>query len=654
MKARILLYSLFFLALFPGVTGLVHGQETPPPTTQTAPQATIDDTFTYQGRLTDNGVPANGSYNLVFKLYDSPGGSTQIGPAITLTQTISEGLFTVGLNFGSNLFNGDARYLEIQVRPAGTGAYTTLSPRQLLSAAPYALNIRPGARIRGLYGGGVGAGSTGYTNLFHVGSLPFSGNATYEKLLVTVWGGSWYNITLGEDTYAISSRGGLKINRTRLYGSTSAYALKVYSNTTTSSYDVVVAVENQNYPSLGIRSLRLDSNNGYLEQPILSNYDPTGKTEVTPALDNQIIAENDGNIGIGAADPAARLHITADNTQRALYLEGGPTVTSNTLTTKWNLAPNPAAGGRLVAVGGEVRNGAGLGFFVANNVASPFIWMYGSTSNNAFTVARINYSPGEDISGLEADLIPLFQVRGNGNVGLGTVAPAAPLEIYRNDPAIYLNDTGDTSTEVALRANGDNFEIVEIEDTSGVQSSLGGQAWMTFKDSSSPILVGINMTNPQTTLHVSGTARANIVQITGGSDLAELFEITGPRPITAGLVVAIDPQHPGNLRIADRAYDRTVAGCISGANGINPGLVLQQTGTLASGTFPVAVVGRVYCWADAAAGPIRPGDLLTTADRPGHLMRVADYDAARGAIVGKAMTALEQGQGLILVLVTLQ
>ena len=81
---------------------------------------------------------------------------------------------------------------------------------------------------------------------------------------------------------------------------------------------------------------------------------------------------------------------------------------------------------------------------------------------------------------------------------------------------------------------------------------------------------------------------------------------------------------------------------------------MQHEGTSAAGQHPVALSGRVYCYADAAFGAIAPGDLLTTSDTPGHLQVVRDPDRARGAIVGKAMSALKDGRGLILVLVTLQ
>ena len=68
----------------------------------------------------------------------------------------------------------------------------------------------------------------------------------------------------------------------------------------------------------------------------------------------------------------------------------------------------------------------------------------------------------------------------------------------------------------------------------------------------------------------------------------------------------------------------------------------------------VALTGRVYVQADATNGAIEPGDLLTTSDTPGHAMKVTDHTKAQGAILGKAMSSLAEGQGMVLVLVTLQ
>lgn len=152
----------------------------------------------------------------------------------------------------------------------------------------------------------------------------------------------------------------------------------------------------------------------------------------------------------------------------------------------------------------------------------------------------------------------------------------------------------------------------------------------------------------------AGKTTTKVLEITGGSDLSEQFDVDAHEHVQPGMVVSIDPANPGKLIVSKEAYDHKVAGIISGAGGIKPGMLMSQSGSLAGGTYPVALTGRVYCLADAAHEPIRVGDLLTTSDTPGHAMKASDFSKAHGAIIGKAMTALAEGQGLVLVLVTLQ
>ncbi|MGE0481482.1 MAG: hypothetical protein AB7Q17_13525 [Phycisphaerae bacterium] len=155
---------------------------------------------------------------------------------------------------------------------------------------------------------------------------------------------------------------------------------------------------------------------------------------------------------------------------------------------------------------------------------------------------------------------------------------------------------------------------------------------------------------------IGGTTTTGVLTITGGSDLSERFDIrTNTAAIEAGVVVCIDPANPGKLLVSEKAYDRTIAGVISGAGGVNPGMVMSQTGTIADGKLPVALTGRVWVRCDASAGGIEPGDLLTTADAPGCAMKVTDHARAQGAVLGKAMSPLAAGErGLVLVLVNLQ
>ena len=153
-------------------------------------------------------------------------------------------------------------------------------------------------------------------------------------------------------------------------------------------------------------------------------------------------------------------------------------------------------------------------------------------------------------------------------------------------------------------------------------------------------------------LLVTGSVVTPVLQITGGADVAEPFKMSS-EDIPKGSVVIIDEQNQGHLKLSDGAYDRRVAGIVSGANGINPGISISQQGALEGGQN-VALSGRVYVLADASTGAIRPGDLLTTSDTPGHAMKVADYARAQGAVIGKAMSAMTEGKGMVLVLVTLQ
>ena len=101
------------------------------------PQTT---TFTYQGRLTDGGTPANGIYDLQFALFDSASSGGQIGSSQTLTNvSVSNGIFTVSLAFGANAFTGANRFLEISTRLANSGPFTLLTPRQQITSTPYAV-----------------------------------------------------------------------------------------------------------------------------------------------------------------------------------------------------------------------------------------------------------------------------------------------------------------------------------------------------------------------------------------------------------------------------------------------------------------------------------------------------------------------------------
>jgi hypothetical protein len=108
-----------------------------------APRANLGTAFTYQGQLKNSGTPYTGACDFQFKLYDDASAGAQIGATQTTSSvSVSSGFFTTQIDFGTSAFNGNARWLDIGVRcPAGSGSYTTLTPRQAMTPAPYALAL---------------------------------------------------------------------------------------------------------------------------------------------------------------------------------------------------------------------------------------------------------------------------------------------------------------------------------------------------------------------------------------------------------------------------------------------------------------------------------------------------------------------------------
>src|SRR5690242_19191715 len=96
--------------------------------------------FTYQGRLNDHGAAGGGAYDLQFSLYDAAtNGDLVAGPLTASATPVSNGLFTVQLDFGAGVFDGSPRWLEIAVQTNGGAGFVTLTPRQPLTATPYAI-----------------------------------------------------------------------------------------------------------------------------------------------------------------------------------------------------------------------------------------------------------------------------------------------------------------------------------------------------------------------------------------------------------------------------------------------------------------------------------------------------------------------------------
>ncbi len=276
------------------------------------------------------------------------------------------------------------------------------------------------------------------------------------------------------------------------------------------------------------------------------------------------------------------------------------------------------------------------------------------------------------------------QARTQGDLGIGVIHPASSggtagygnfLRFY-GGPALG-NWNGENSDPIWIARHNGAADIsgmrlnigdgANFNDYFGIGTTYGGQnpdTWRSRFLVRMNGLVSVGHIDLQGEFRVygpsviTGRTTTGSLRITGGSDLAEPFDITtqaADPKVEPGMVVVIDREKDGQLTPCTRPYDTAVAGVISGANGLQPGMLMSAEGDpLADGAHPVAMTGRVWCLADASYGPIRRGDRLTTSATFGHAMRVDEASAIAGVTIGKAMSELTEGRGMVLVLVNLQ
>ncbi len=590
--------------------------------------------FSYQGRLQEKGVAANGNYDFRFAVFDAAqGAGAQQGPTVSLDNVVvAQGQFRVLLDFGVGVFTGGNRWLEISVRKSGVaGAPVVLSPRQPLLPVPYAIH----ASTAGSVGDGaiteakLAANSVSPGRLqdkavtaakIAEGNVVKSLNGLRDEISLTA--GPNVTITPNGNSLIIAATGGAGGSSLWTLNGVNAYynGGSVGIGTTTPTHRLSISGGPAWTGHAWGGAVELDNASAIAWNANASgNHFGIGQT-----TDGLFVFSTPSNPGTGGIPPNYRMVI--DNAGNV----GIGTPWGDTLLSKLSIY-EPTAGYGIRYTDGKV----GVGAYINADGG----WL--GTSSKDKLHFFVNGGRDSSIIGLAAveppillQRTPSMTIDTAGNVGIGTDSPAPniKLEVRSIDGHAVFGRSG--------------FEGIHGESTSATAAAVAG-----FNLKTGPGIYGESRGGGYGGYFV-GRVRVGVLEVAGGADLAEPFPMTSDN-LRPGTIVVIDEDHPGQLMRSEHAYDSRVAGVISGANGINPGLTLHQEGAFANGQ-KVALTGRVYALADATDGTIKPGDLLTTSETPGHAMKASDPTKAQGAILGKAMSPLTHGRGMILVLVTLQ
>jgi hypothetical protein len=221
---------------------------------------------------------------------------------------------------------------------------------------------------------------------------------------------------------------------------------------------------------------------------------------------------------------------------------------------------------------------------------------------------------------------------------------------YNGSVGVYAESNGNGIGSPALFANATSTHSPEPGGIAVYALNNGPDAALVVRNSGTgDVIRAMNAAGSTITFRVDNAGNVHAPNVaSSGGDLAEEFT-SSAEALEPGTLMVIDAEHPGQLIPSSSAYDPLVAGIVSGAGDLQPGVTLSEQGGV-----PVALAGRVYVKAEANSSPIRPGDLLTSSSLPGYAMRITDRALGQGAAIGKAMSGLDSGTGLVLVLVSLQ
>jgi hypothetical protein len=664
--------------------------------------------ITYQGQLKQRGVPLSETVDIRFSLFDADVSTEPVaGPIVfdgqstnPLPVNVNNGLFSVELDFGSEAYQKGGQWLQIEVRvphdAKDIGSYTALTPRQKLTAAPIALSM-PG--LAAADAGGVevvgdvhaageviasafssnsplifkvnpqnvecarfddancyfGVGTAAPQARLHIGGVAGVDGLMFPdgSLMTTaagIGGGDGFWSAGGANIFN-NNGGNISIGTTD-----PNHRLRISGGPIWTTNGWTGSLELDNAAALGWRrnAAGLSFGIGQSTGGLYFFRTTSNPGTATSAANYDLVIGDSGNVGIGTPFPQAKLHITyPDSVSHRIEAGGG--------TNAWSRVEFRNGDGQWDVGTSRNFNGNQLYFY---RQGSPAIAFGIQPNGDASLQGNLGVGVGASTRRLHVGSGDIFTARFEGNHTnaavtefrsassnntweYGVTGATPPFGLGAGD--LYFYRQGNSEPGITLSR--DNFAAtIRCADLKIGHAGRRGTPGRALVDLGDHLVVNFAADWGYTFVH--GRLKCGVLEV-AGADVAEKFPSSDEKP-EPGTVMEIDPNNAGRLRVAREAYSSRVAGVVSGAGGLPAGAVL--------GNFPgsedapaIALSGRVWVKCDASGHAIAPGDLLTSAETPGHAMKAADRERSHGAVLGKAMTALSQGErGLVLVLVNLQ